>query len=155
MGKHYGQLDFDERIELSRHHDAGKASSEIARIMGRHPSTIGRELRRNTALFSVLPKAARRSITFDNGSEFAQHQKLEGGLGLLTFFCDPYPPWQRGSIENANGILRRDLPRNTEFSDYTEQDIQDIVWANNTTPRKRLGYLTPAEAFLIQLRSCT
>ncbi len=252
MGKHYGQLDFDERIELSRHHDAGKASSEIARIMGRHPSTIGRELRRNslpkggyrpasadrialsrcrrcsrierlsplkehvddhlamgwppeqisgrlrlrgsrhtvsheliyryiyrpkvrsqklhrylarakatrgrryfkrrrdpilgrrsiherdpaidnrsvfghwegdlmqfrtqkgnlltaverktgltlagglpsktaeataaklTALFSVLPKAARRSITFDNGSEFAQHQKLEGGLGLLT-----------------------------------------------------------------------
>ena len=108
-----------------------------------------------TALLSVLPKAARRSITFDNGSEFAQHHKLEGDLGLLTFFCDPHSPWQRGSIENANGILRRDPPRKTEFSDYTEHDIQDIVWANNTTPRKRLGYLTPAEAFLIQLRSCT
>ena len=108
-----------------------------------------------TALFSVLPEAARRSITFDNGSEFAHHQKLEGELGLLTFFCDPHSPWQRGSIENANGILRRDLPRKTEFSDYSEQDIQDIVWANNTTPRKRLGYLTPAEAFLHQLRSCT
>jgi IS30 family transposase len=58
-----------------------------------------------TALLSVLPKAARRSITFDNGSEFAQHHKLEGDLGLLTFFCDPHSPWQRGSIENANGIL--------------------------------------------------
>ncbi len=103
----------------------------------------------------MASQAARRSITFDNGSEFAHHQKLEGDLGLLTFFCDPHSPWQRGSIENANGILRRDLPRKTQFSDYSEQDIQDIVWANNTTPRKRLGYLTPAEAFLHQLRSCT
>jgi IS30 family transposase len=108
-----------------------------------------------TALFSVLPEAAGRSITFDNGSEFAQHKKLEGDLGLLTFFCDPHSPWQSGSVENANGIPRRDLPRKTELSDYSEQDIQDIVWANNTTPRKRLGYLTPAEAFLHQLRSCT
>ena len=52
---------------------------------------------------------------------------------MLTFFCDPHSLWQRGSIENANGILRRDLPRKTEFSDYSEQDIQDLVWANNTT----------------------
>ncbi len=108
-----------------------------------------------TSLFSALPEAARRSITFDNGSEFAQHHKLERDLGMLTFFCDPHSPWQRGSIENANGILRRDLPRKTEFTDYSEQDIQDIVWANNTTPKKRLGFLTPAEAFLHQLRCCT
>jgi IS30 family transposase len=108
-----------------------------------------------TELFSGLPVAARRSITCDNGSEFAEHKKLERDLGIPTFFCDPHSPWQRGSIENANGILRRDLPRNTKLTDYSEQDIQDIVWANNTTPRKRLGYLTPAEAFLNQLRCCT
>ncbi len=323
MGKQYGQLDLDERIELSRHHDAGKARREIARIMGRHPSRIGRELKRNTlpkggykpasadrmtlsrrrrrskierlsplgdqvrdhlamgwspeqiagrlrlegsqhrvshesiyrfiyrwpvrreklhryltrakatrgrryfkrrrepipgrrtihergqaiddrsqfghwegdlmqfrtqrgnllvvierktgltladglprktaeataakltGLLSGLPAAARRSITFDNGSEFAEHDKLERELGLQTFFCDPHAPWQRGSIENANGILRRDLPRKTDLADYSEQDIQDLVWANNTTPRKRLGYRTPAEAFLHQLRCCT
>jgi IS30 family transposase len=323
MGKHYGQLDLDERIELSRLHEDGKAPSEIARIMGRHRSTITRELKRNslpkggyrpasadritlsrrrrlsrierlsplrdhvddhlamgwspeqiagrlrlegsqhrvshesiyryiyrpkvkpkrlyrylarakarrgrryfkqrrepiagrrsiherpqaienreafghwegdlmqfrtqrgnlltlverqtgltlarglpsktaeataaslTGLLSALPAPARRSITFDNGSEFAEHQKLEKDLGMLTYFCDPHSPWQRGSIENANGILRRDLPRKTQFTDYSEQDIQDIVWANNTTPRKRLGYLTPAEAFLNQLRCCT
>ena len=108
-----------------------------------------------TGLFSGLPAAARRSITFDNGSEFAEHNKLESKLGMQTFFCDPHSPWQRGSIENANGILRRDLPRKTELADYSEQDIQDLVWANNTTPRKRLGYLTPVEAFLHQLRCCT
>ena len=108
-----------------------------------------------TDLFSDLPVAARRSITCDNGSEFAEHKKLERDLGILTFFCDPHSPWQRGSIENANGVLRRDLPRKTDLTDYSEQDIRDIVWANNTTPRKRLGYLTPAEAFLHQLRCCT
>ena len=63
-----------------------------------------------TALFADLPKPARRSITFDNGAEFAHHDKLERDLGLISFFCDPHSPWQRGSIENANGIIRRDLP---------------------------------------------
>jgi IS30 family transposase len=108
-----------------------------------------------TSLLCGLPHTARRSITFDNGSEFAEHHRLETDLGMLTFFCDPHSPWQRGAIENANGVLRRDLPRKTQFTDYTEQDIQDIVWANNTTPKKRLGFLTPAEAFLHQLRCCT
>ncbi len=108
-----------------------------------------------TGLLEGLPGAARRSITCDNGPEFAEHKKLECDLGIPTFFCDPHSPWQRGSIENANGILRRDPPRKTELADDTEQDIQDIVWANNTTPRKRPGFLTPAEAFLHQLRCCT
>ena len=57
-----------------------------------------------TDIFSALPEPARRSITFDNGSEFAHHQKLERELGMLTFFCDPHSPWQRGAIENANGV---------------------------------------------------
>ncbi len=105
--------------------------------------------------FAALPEAARRSITFDNGPEFARHHRLQEDLAMQTFFCDPHSPWQRGSIENANGILRRDLPRKTELSDYSHQDIHDIVWAINTTPRKCLGFLTPAEAFIHQLRRCT
>jgi len=323
MGKHYQQFDLDDRIELSRLHMAGTSPSEIARIMGRHPSTIGRELERNSlpragykpaaadhmaftrrrrkskierlsplgdhvrdhlamgwspeqiagrlrlrgaehtishesiyrfiyrrsvrreklyrylarakasrgrryfkrrrepiagrrsihqrgqaidnrqvfghwegdlmqfrtqrgnlltlierqsrltlaaplptktaqdtadslaGVFAALPAAARRSITFDNGSEFANHDKLQQELAMQTFFCDPHSPWQRGSIENANGVLRRDLPRKTELKDYSHQDINDIVWAINTTPRKCLGYLSPAEAFLNQIRCCT
>ena len=101
-----------------------------------------------------MPLLARRSITFDNGSEFARHQNLSQTLDMKTWFCDPHSPWQRGSIENANGILRRDFPRKTDLADYSQQDIHDIVWAINTTPRKCLGFLTPAEAFLTHLRCC-
>ncbi len=108
-----------------------------------------------TGIFAALPAAARRSITFDNGSEFARHQDLKDELDMESFFCDPHSPWQRGAVENANGILRRDLPRKTDLQDYSDQDINDIVWAINTTPRKCLGFLTPAEAFLHQLRCCT
>ena len=73
----------------------------------------------------------------------------------MKFHWAVYNAMSTSSLENVNGILRRDLPRKTELADDTEQDIQDIVWANNTTPRKRLGFLTPAEAFLHQLRCCT
>jgi len=84
-----------------------------------------------------------------------QVKGLEDKLDMESFFCDPHSPWQRGAVENANGLLRRDLPRKTDLTDYSDQDINDIVWAINTTPRKCLGYLTPAEAFLHQLRCCT
>ena len=110
---------------------------------------------RLTGIFAGLPDAARRSITFDNGTEFARHQNLKDTFDMDSFFCDPHSPWQRGSVENANGILRRDLPRKTELQDYSDKDVHDIVWAINTTPRKCLGYLSPAEAFLHQLRRCT
>ena len=106
-------------------------------------------------IFQRLPQLARRSISFDNGSEFARHQNLSQTLDMKTWFCDPHSPWQRGSIENANGVLRRDLPRKTDLADYSQQDIHDIVWAINTTPRKCLGFRTPAEAFLTHLRCCT
>jgi IS30 family transposase len=105
--------------------------------------------------FATLPEAARRSVTFDNGPEVARHQKLQEDLTMQSSFCDPQSPWQRGSLENANGLLRRDLPRKPELSSYSDQDIHDIVWAINTTPRKCLDFLSPAEAFIHQLRCCT
>lgn len=95
-----------------------------------------------------LPRAARQTITFDNGGEFADHQGLERRIGIRTFFCDPHAPWQRGTIENTNGLLRRDMPRKTDITGYNARDIADIVWALNSTPRKCLGFKTPAEAFL-------
>ena len=63
-------------------------------------------------------------------------------------FCDPHSPWQRGAIENTNGIIRRDMPRKTDIENYTLDDINELTWAINSTPRKCLGYKTPAEAFL-------
>ena len=106
-------------------------------------------------VLGALPQGARKTVTFDNGGEFAQHQRLEAALGIVAYFCDPHSPWQRGTIENTNGILRRDMPRKTDITNYTARDIDDITWAVNSTPRKCLGYKTPAEAFLENLRCCT
>ena len=98
-----------------------------------------------------LPPQARRTITHDNGGEFARHQAVSDAIGLDAYFCDPHSPWQRGGIENANGRLRRDLPRKTRLSDYTDDDIDDVIWNLNSTPRKCLGYRTPIEAFAANL----
>ena len=98
-----------------------------------------------------LPAKARRTITHDNGGEFARHEAVTDSIGLHAYFCDPHSPWQRGSIENANGRLRRDLPRNTTLANYTDADIDDVIWNLNATPRKCLGYRTPIEAFATNL----
>jgi IS30 family transposase len=98
-----------------------------------------------------LPAKARRTITHDNGGEFARHATVTAATGVRAFFCDPHSPWQRGGIENANGLLRRDLPRKTRLDGYTDDDIDDIVWNLNSTPRKCLGYKTPIEAFAANL----
>ena len=98
-----------------------------------------------------LPARARRTITHDNGGEFARHEAVADAIDLRAFFCDPHSPWQRGSIENANGRLRRDLPRKTSLAGFTDADIDDVVWNLNATPRKCLGYRTPIEAFAANL----
>ena len=98
-----------------------------------------------------LPEQALRTITHDNGGEFARHQTVSNRIGLAAYFCDPHSPWQRGGIENANGRIRRDLPRKTNLSDHSDTDIDDIVWMLNSTPRKCLAFQTPIEAFAQKL----
>ena len=94
-----------------------------------------------------LPQTARRSITFDRGSEFADHQTIKDKIGSDIWFCDPHSPWQRGSVENMNGIIRRDMPRRSDITDYTEMDIEMLQLLINSTPRKCLNFKTPQEAF--------
>ena len=84
---------------------------------------------------TTLPAQLRRSLTWDQGAEMAQHARLRIDTGLQVYFCDPHSPWQRGSIENAHGRLRRDLPRKTTLADYTDADIDDVIWNLNATPR--------------------
>lgn len=98
-------------------------------------------------MLATLPPALRRSITFDNGTEFTHHQRIADQLGIDAFFCDPHAPWQKGGIENAIGRLRRDLPRKTDLDDPSCENLQTALAAYNNTPRKCLGFLTPAEAF--------
>ena len=97
-----------------------------------------------------LPDRLRQTITFDNGTEFARHYKLHQ-LGLETFFCDPYAPWQKGGIENAIGRMRRALPRKSDLAFLTPQRLQNFIQTYNNTPRKCLDWHTPAEVFWRQV----
>jgi IS30 family transposase len=102
-------------------------------------------------IFERLDPALRRSATFDNDTAFARHGLLRQALELTTFFCDAYASWQKGAVENINGRLRRDLPRKINIDKLSDQDLQDILLMHNLTPRKCLGFKTPAQALLQQL----
>jgi len=99
-------------------------------------------------LLAPLPADLRLSLTFDNGTEFAEHHRLT----IPTFFCDPHAPWQKGGVENAVGRIRRWLPRRTNLEDLDPNEILNAAWAYNHTPRRCLDFLTPAEVFSQVLR---
>ena len=99
-----------------------------------------------SSILAPLPPQWRQTLTFDNGTEFARHHELHA-LGIETFFCDTHAPWQKGGVENAIGRMRRNLPRKTDLADLTDDRFALLVQAYNNTPRKCLGYNTPAEVF--------
>ncbi len=110
----------------------GKAAEPIARAMKR--------------ILAPLPPSWRRTVTFDNGTEFARHYELHA-LDMETFFCDTRSPWQKGGVENAIGRMRRSLPRKTDLATLTRHRFTQLISAYNNTPRKCLDYQTPAELF--------
>jgi IS30 family transposase len=111
---------------------SNKAASQIARHL--------------VSLFRPLPPALRRTVTFDNGTEFARHRALHR-LAIDTYFCDPYSPWQKGGIENAIGRMRRFIPRKTDLATLPNKRFKALISAYNNTPRKCLDFKTPAETF--------
>src|SRR5512144_183199 len=98
------------------------------------------------ATITTLPEQLRRSLTWDQGAEMAQHAKLRIDTGLAVYFCDPRSPWQRGSNENTNGLLRQYFPKGTDLARYSAEDLASVADALNSRPRKTLGWRTPAEA---------
>jgi len=100
---------------------------------------------------SPLPRHACRSVTFDRGSEFVDWPHLQAKVGAQTWFCEAQSPWQKGAVENANKRLRRWLCRDTDPNSLTQEDLRQLCARLNATPRKCLGFRTPAEVFKANL----
>jgi IS30 family transposase len=98
------------------------------------------------AKIATLPVQMRKSLTWDQGAEMAQHAKLRIETGVHIYFCDPRSPWQRGTNENTNGLLRQYFPKGTDLSRYSERQLDAVAMTLNSRPRKTLGWKTPAEA---------
>ena len=104
-------------------------------------------------VMATLPEELRRSLTWDQGAEMAQHAQLRIASDLAIYFCDPHSPWQRPSNENTNGLLRQYFPKGTDLARYSREELDAVALALNTRPRKTLGWKTPAEALDDVLRS--
>jgi IS30 family transposase len=105
------------------------------------------------ATITTLPAQLRRTLTWDRGTEMAQHAQLSTDTGIQVFFADPHSPWQRGTNENTNGLLRQYFPKGTGLARWSHGELSAVAAALNNRPRKTLGYKTPAEALNERLLS--
>ena len=136
----------------------GRRMTPVATLVERHsryvmllklPNGHGAEAVRKamTKRILTLPAELRRSITWDQGKEMAQHVQFTVDTGVQIYFCDPRSPWQRGSNENTNGLLRQYLPKSADLSQASQRELNAIARSLNTRPRQTLDWMTPSQAF--------
>lgn len=125
--------------------------SRMTFIMRMANKTADEPLHCIRSIMDRLNPKARQSMTFDNDMTFAKHDELAKKFKLQTWFCDAYASWQKGGIENANGRIRRWLPRKTDLEAVSDHDIKNIIITINTTPRKCLDFKTPFQSFMENL----
>ncbi len=133
----------------------GAGNSHVATLVERHSrfcmlvKVSGKDTATVVAALSQhvlgLPATLRRSLTWDRGLEMAQHKSFTMATDVQVYFCDPQSPWQRGSNENTNGLLRQYLPKKADLSCYSQSDLDEIALRLNQRPRKTLGFQTPAD----------
>jgi transposase, IS30 family len=112
-----------------------------------HPATAAHVLQAFTDKLNSIAQPLRRTLTYDRGSEMAHHQQLTANTGVAVYFCDPHSPWQRGSNENTNGLVRQYLPKGTDLSGYSQEQLDAIADQMNGRPRKTLGWASPFEVY--------
>jgi len=146
--RRYG--DWEGDMIVGRAHASGLVSlverksgfTLLARVANRRAVTVRTAAQERMAL---LPESLRRTMTFDNGKEFAEHDQLSAATGLAIYFAQPYAAWQRGTNEHTNGLVRQYVPKGTDFHATSHRAVAAIESSLNDRPRKRLGYRTPRE----------
>lgn len=152
--KTFGHWELDA-MEGARHHQA--IATFLERVSRYYQavkiSNLDAEeaIHAHVAVLGMYPPFARKTATFDNGKENTNHTKLRQYYGMETYFCDAYCAWQKGSNEYHNGLLRRYIPKKTDFTPLTQHDLDTMVEEMNTRPRKCLNYATPKEVFMAYL----
>lgn len=120
-----------------------------------NPATAAHVLQAFSDKLNATASPMRQSLTYDRGSEMAEHARLTENTGMKVYFCDPYSPWQRGSNENTNGLLRQYFPKGTDLSGYTQQQLDAVADELNGRPRMTLGFSTPLEIYAQHLQRLT
>ena len=121
----------------------------LVKVKGRDSESVTKALARQ---MRWLPSRLRRSLTWDRGGEMARHKDFTIATDVKVYFCDPRSPWQRGSNENTNGLLRQYFPKGEDISDYSQAELNRVAQQLNERPRKTLGFKTPADIFNAMLR---
>jgi IS30 family transposase len=122
--------------------ERGSRFCVLIKVAGKDTATVVAALSQHV---QQLPAALRRSLTWDRGLEMAQHKSFTIATDMQVYFCDPQSPWQRGSNENTNGLLRQYLPKTADLSRFSQSELDEIALRLNTRPRQTLGFRTPAD----------